>query len=77
MGVVWVWNLKTAEGAEISAAASDWRKASRGKVDAVINKVRREREEGTIKKETSCPECSYIIRSASFPALCIYCGSAL
>lgn len=77
MGVVWVWNLKTAEGEEITAAALDWRKASRGKVDAVINKIQRERDTEIKKKEISCPECGYIARNISFPALCIYCGGAL
>jgi hypothetical protein len=77
MGVVWVWNLKTSGGKGMSVAVADWRKASRGKVDAVISKVWWEHEEGIMKKGTSCPECSYIIRSTSFPAFCIYCGSAL
>jgi hypothetical protein len=78
MGVVRVWNFKRAEeGAEILAAAPDWRKASRDKVDAVINRIRTERKPEIMNEETSCPECGYIIAGAFFPALCIYCGSAL
>jgi len=78
MGVVWVWNFKMAEeGAEIRAAALDWRKASRSKVDAVINRIRMERKSEIMNEETSCPEYGYIIVGAFFPALCIYCSSAL
>lgn len=77
MGVVWVWNLKTPEAGKIAAVAADWRETSRGEVDAVIGRVRRGRRAGIALKGTPCPECSYIIRSDSFPARCIYCGSSL
>lgn len=77
MGVVWVWNLKTPEARNIAAVAADWRETSRGEVDAVIGRVRRGRRAGIALKGTPCPECSYIIRSDSFPAQCIYCGSSL
>lgn len=77
MGVVRVWNLKTPEAEKMNVAAADWRETSRGKVDAVIKKIRREREAEITKKGTPCPECSYIIRNDSFPVQCIYCGSSL
>jgi hypothetical protein len=77
MGVVWVRNFKAPREEEISTAALEWKKVSRGKVDAVINKIRRERETWITKEGTSCPECGYITRNTSFPALCIYCGGTL
>ena len=77
MGVVRVWNLKISEAGKMNVAATDWRKRSRGKVDAVISGIRRGKGTGIALKGTPCPECSYIIRSDSFPAQCIYCGSSL
>ena len=65
------------EAGKIAAVAADWRGTSRGEVDAVISRIRRGRGVCVATKETSCPECSYIIRNDSFPAQCIYCGSSL
>jgi rubrerythrin len=76
MGVVRVWNLKIPEARKMNAAA-DWRKTSRGKVDAVISGIRSGKGTGIVLKGTPCPECGYIIRSDSFPTQCIYCGSSL
>lgn len=77
MGVVWVWNLKIPGARKMNAAAADWRETSREEVDAIIARVRRGRRAGIALKGAPCPECSYIIRSDSFPAQCIYCGSSL
>ena len=77
MGVVWVWNLRIPEVRKTNAAVVEWRRASRGEVDAVISRIRRGRGACVATKETSCPECSYIIRNDFFPAQCVYCGGPL
>ena len=77
MGVMWVWNIKTPETGDMTAVAVDWREASRRSVDEIVNRMRLVGRGRISSKKTACPECSYITRSVSFPAKCIYCGSPL
>lgn len=77
MNVVWVWSLKIQEAVEIKEAAAGWRETSRRNVDAAIGRIRDGRGVEIIPKEISCPECGYIINTASFPVMCAYCGYSL
>ncbi|HVY54474.1 MAG TPA: hypothetical protein VHC46_01830 [Thermodesulfobacteriota bacterium] len=62
---------------DTSALAADWREASRRSVDEIISRIRFVGSARAASKETVCPGCSYITRSVSFPAQCIYCGGPL